>query len=545
MTPTEKSILKLLKDNVSQAAIAKQLGVPRSTVQRVSDNELGVNPASLKSLTNDQITEIHKLAATGISKQSLGDRFNVSAKIIARALLVKITEHENKVTVISLNETLSDEGKFDETYEVAVGGLATIVNNKRLNIAQGTNVYVGAWIEDANRYLVFARKGGSVGTYQIALVEKKDMEPLVRDSDYNATVFNAEEGDYLAHLAHSLTESGLGEAGGHEFIVDFEDSEYPLRGKLNAKKQIGFFDVLVNRTLRVALSAIDSVVVRSHKASDEEAAAPTVGTKETLDNKDLDVFLSEHQILILPTQIVVVREGKPLTIDTSHPSYEAIVKAIHAKDINTAYDLMEPRKAIEKFSDGHVKLDGRKVFWDGNDITKHSIASRLLKLAISGDSEKVARMAKFMDKVYQNPSAELVQSGRIFEFMAYSDIEIDGDGDIMVYKSVRGNYMDKHSGTISNKPGTLVRMARSFVNDNNSSLCSYGLHVCSLAYLRQCFGNLGQRVVRCKLNPKDIVSITNDYKSSKIRCCEYIVLDDYTAEYNRQYKSIDMDGFYK
>uniref|UniRef100_A0AAU8L055 DNA-binding protein n=1 Tax=Serratia phage Kevin TaxID=3161161 RepID=A0AAU8L055_9CAUD len=545
MTPTEKSILKLLKDNVSQSAIAKQLGVPRSTVQRVSDNVLGVDPASLKSLTNDQITQIHKLSADGLSKQAIGDRFNVSAKIVARALMVKITEHANQVTVISLNENLADDGAFDESYEVAPGGLAKVVG-RRLPISKDDIVYVAAWLEDLGRYLVFGNKNSVKQQYKAALVSKDDLEPVVSDSgghSSNVGCFNVSTCDALSHMANSLTETGLGEIPGYEFLVQYEGSDYPLRGKLNAKSQVGFFDALINRTVRAAFSSLESI---QYKVKDVvEGEQNVVTTKETLDNKDLDVFLSKHQILILPQQIVIVKDGNPLTIDTSHPSYDAIAKAIQAQDIDAAYALMEPRKAIEKFSDGHVKLEGRKVFWDGNDITKHSIASRLLKLAIAGDAEKVERMAKFMDKVYQNPSAALVQSGRIFEFMAYSDIEIDSDGDIMVYKSVRGNYMDKHSGTISNKPGTLVRMNRSFVNDNNSSLCSYGLHVCSLAYLRQCFGNLGQRVVRCKLNPKDIVSITNDYGSSKIRCCEYLVLDDYTTEYNRQYKSIDMEGFYK
>lgn len=543
MTPTEKSIIKLLKDKVSQSAIAKQLGVPRSTVQRISDMELGVDPASLKSLTNEQITEIHKHFADGISKQAIADRYNVSAKIVARALMVKITEHANQVTVISLSESLADDGSFDDTYEVAPGGVAT-VTKRRMAIDEGTQVYVGAWLEDSSRYLVFAQtKKHLAGEYQAMLAQKDDLEPVISDHS-DAGQFSASEGDALAHLANSMTNTGLGEIPGYAFSVVYDGSEYPLRGKLNAKGQVGFFDHLINRTVRLAFSSIQSIKFTEVEI-DESAEAKDVSTKDTLVNKDLDVFLSKHQILILPKQIVIVKDGKPLTIDTSHPSYDAIAKAIQDQDIDAAYTLMEPRKAIAKFSEGHVTLDGKKVYWDGNDITQHSIASRLLKLAIAGDIEKVGRMAKFMDKVYQNPSAALVQSGRIFEFMAYSDIEIDEDGDILVYKSVRGNYMDKHSGTISNKPGTLVRMSRSFVNDNNSQLCSYGLHVCSLAYLRQCFGNLGQRVVRCKLNPKDIVSITNDYGSSKIRCCEYLVLDDYTSEYNRQYKSIDMTGFYK
>lgn len=537
MTPIEKKILALLKEGQSQSSIAKALNVPRSSVQKVSDNELGVDPASLKSLTNEQITEIHKFSKDGVSRQSMADRYNVSAKVIARALLVKLTTHKNNVTVISLNETLDTDGEFDQTYEVAPGGISKIVD-KVGGFRKDENVYVGAWLEDLGKYLVFGKQGDQVG-YVPALV-KKDQLTALPDSG----TFGVGEGTTLATLANSIVESGLGEVPGFKFHVSFEDNLYPLRGKLNAKGQIGFFDPLINRTVRAAMSSVKFIQCSAVEQTVEEASAD-ISTKDKMSNKNLDVFLAKHQILILSDQIVIVKNGKPLTIRTDHAAYDAIAKAIHDQDIDLAYELMEPRKAISRISEGHVKMENGKVYWDGNDITKHSISSRLLKLALKGDGDKVARLVKFMDKVYQNPSAKLVQSGRIFEFMAYADIEIDQDGDILVYKSVRGNYMDKHSGTISNKPGTIVRMTRSFVNDDNSSLCSYGLHVCSLAYLRQCFGNMGQRVVRCKLNPKDIVSITNDYGSSKIRCCEYLVLDDYTTEYNRQYKSIDMEGFYK
>lgn len=541
MTPNEKSILVLLKKGNSQASIAKQLGVPRSAVQRVADNELGVDPASLKSLTNEQIVEIHKLFADGHSKQSLGDRFNVSAKVVARALLVKLTSHANNVTVISLAEDLSSEGEFDETFEVAPGGIAKTVGTTKPR--EGTEVYVGAWLEDHSKYLVFSlsKENG----YLPHLMRKEELEALDLRHSAQTSDFSVESAGILSHLASCMVETGQGEVPGYRFVVKYEGNTFPLRGKLNAKRQVGFFDALTNRTFRTAMSSVESIACIEVPVNEDADSGVVVSTKEKLDNKSLDVFLSKHQILILPTQIVIAKNGQPLTIDTSHQSYDAIVAAIHAQDLDRAYELMEPRKAIAKFVGEHVKLEGGKVFWDGNDITKHSVSGRLLKLAMNGDEERVARLAKFMDKVYQNPSAKLVQSGRIFEFMAYADIEIDKDGDILVYKSVRGNYMDKHSGTISNKPGSIVRMTRAFVNDDNASLCSYGLHVCSLAYLRQCFGNLGQRVVRCKLNPKDIVSITNDYGSSKIRCCEYLVLDDYTTEYNRQYKSIDMEGFYK
>lgn len=522
MNATDKSILKHLKEGMSQSAIANLLGVPRSAVQRVSDTEIGVDPTSLKALTTEQIQEIQTKSKGGASNRALAEDFSVSAKTIARALLVRITEEKNSVTVISPIKE-EEQGVF----EVQPGGTA--------KDSSDTEWYVGAYMPNHNKYLCFTRGvRGFVGQF----FDKADLAPVEGDSD----VYGEEVIGQLAELAVALTEGVDKVADSVSIRILVEEEYYPMRGSLDARRRVGYFDAILGRTLRLSLSSVKFEVVQNET---EAAGDEDKKTKSDFGAKDLDVFLNEHQILILPESIVIAIDGKPETITTAHPAYTNIVQAIKDKDVKLAYSLMRPRDAIAKYATGLVDVSNNKVKWSGHDITGTSIAKRVLALMLKGDFKNLERMAKFMDKMFMNPSAALVQSGRIYEFMAYSDIEIDEDGDIILYKSVRGNYMDKHSNTISNAPGTIVRMARSFVNDNNAALCSYGLHVCSLAYLKQCFGSVGQRVVRCKLNPKDIVSITNDYGASKIRCCEYLVLDDYTAEYNRQHKSIDVTGLYK
>lgn len=526
MNSTEKQIVRMLKDGMSQNAIANDLGIPRSAVQRVSDKELGVDPASLKSLTNEQIIEIQKDSAASMNNTVLATKYNVSPKTIARALMVKIAEKVNNVVVISPVESSVD----DPELELQEGMTATSEN--------GTEWYVGKFLDNHGMYLAFTPsedKEHIVGSF----FKKADLTPLA-NSKLNV---QKEVIQYMAELSEALADKSYKLSPGLSvFVLTGDYSEkYRLSGALDVRRRVGYFDPVMGRTLRTAINNVFFLFQEKEVA--EEAASES--TKDDLSGKDLDVFLNQHQILILPNSVVIAVDGKPRTIDTSHPAYKAIVQAIHDRDIKRAYTLMQPREAIVAFSEGMVRVEKRQVFWDGNEVTNTSIGKRLVALLLKGDKANLQRLSLFMDKMFQNPSARLVQSGRIYDFMAYSDIEIDDDGDIILYKSVRGNYMDKHSGTVNNTPGNIVRMARSFVNDDNSDLCSYGLHVCSLAYLKQCFGHLGQRVVRCKLNPKDIVSITNDYGSSKIRCCEYLVLDDYTAEYNRQHKRIDVDGLYR
>lgn len=527
MTATEKSILKLLKDGQSQNSIANQLGVPRSMVQRVSDKELGVDPASLKSLTTEQIEMIQSQSKSGESNATLAHAYGVSSKTIARALMVRIIKKENNITVISPIKA-SDA---TEELEVLEGGVAVYEKDDE-------EWYVGKFMENHSQFLCLRYAEEDSVVIKAAMIPRDQLKPSESSEELNSK----KDGDKivaLAEVAAALVDGYKGETSEITVILP-DDDTYPMRGSMDARRRVGYFDGVLGRTLRLALSSVTFKV----KLKEVQEIADKQ-TKTEFGDKSLDVFLNEHQIMILPESVVIVIDGKPETITTSHQSYDRIVEAIKSRDIKLAYTLMKPREAIAKFATGLVDISNNRVRWSGHDITGTSVAKRILTLMLRGDYSNMQRLTNFLDKMFQNPSSSLVQSGRIYEFMAYSDIEIAEDGDIILYKSVRGNYMDKHSGTIDNTPGTIVRMARSFVNDDNKDLCSYGLHVCSLAYLKQCFGHLGQRVVRCKLNPKDIVSITDDYKSSKIRCCEYLVLDDYTTEYNRQHKSIDVNGLYR
>jgi hypothetical protein len=70
---------------------------------------------------------------------------------------------------------------------------------------------------------------------------------------------------------------------------------------------------------------------------------------------------------------------------------------------------------------------------------------------------------------------------------------------------------------------TVVSMERNLVDDDQNRTCSTGLHFCSQDYLRS-FG--GERIVILKINPRDVVSIPNDYNDSKGRCARYEIVDE-------------------
>jgi len=70
---------------------------------------------------------------------------------------------------------------------------------------------------------------------------------------------------------------------------------------------------------------------------------------------------------------------------------------------------------------------------------------------------------------------------------------------------------------------SLERMNRSEVDDNANNRCSHGYHVGALGYAGPggWYNSRGDRVLICKVNPADVVSVPNDHSFQKLRCCYY------------------------
>jgi hypothetical protein len=126
-----------------------------------------------------------------------------------------------------------------------------------------------------------------------------------------------------------------------------------------------------------------------------------------------------------------------------------------------------------------------------------------------------------MENLYANPSKRAVTE--LYGFLEKNNLPITPDGYFLAYKKVRKDFLDVHSGTMDNSPGTIVEMERNKVDDNKDQTCSTGLHFCGMSYLSH-FG--GERTVIVKINPADVVSIPSDYNDAKGRACRYEVIGE-------------------
>ena len=225
--------------------------------------------------------------------------------------------------------------------------------------------------------------------------------------------------------------------------------------------------------------------------------------------------------LLIPNQSVVFQSDYGLhTVDASHPKFDEIVDLVfNEEDYNTAADLIDVKKAVEKaVGDSGMSLVDEVLMLDGEEVPG-VLAERILTLI---DMDRtVEPLILFIRNLRLNTSKASVEE--LYGFLEASQLPITDDGHFLAYKMVSLDYKDMYTHTIPNSVGSEVAMERRKVDDNRNRTCSTGLHFAAYEYASS-FGN-GKLMV-LKVNPKDVVSIPKDYNNQKGRCCAYTVYDE-------------------
>lgn len=254
-----------------------------------------------------------------------------------------------------------------------------------------------------------------------------------------------------------------------------------------------------------------------------------------------------YPYIVQGSNITVVIGTTPHTVSKSHIAYNKLLNAIKSNDWETVQDIIEPKQVVLDFGQGNVSIQGDKIFWKGREM--HNALTKRMVAMIQEDFP-VDPLVAFMENLMENPSKRAVNE--LYGFLEKNTLPITSDGCFLAYKKVRQDYLDVHSGTVLNKPAvymtdedrstleeaagknnevtvevvndvTVVSMERNLVDDDQNRTCSTGLHFCSKDYL-SVFG--GERIVILKINPRDVVSIPNDYNDSKGRCARYEIVDE-------------------
>lgn len=210
-----------------------------------------------------------------------------------------------------------------------------------------------------------------------------------------------------------------------------------------------------------------------------------------------------------------------VSIDSN--KFSEIKDALNAGNGDAAFKLSSLKNKILSYSYKDIEIENDTLTYKGK-VFENSIVDKIVNDMNEGNTD-FEKYVKFIDNMMANPSHKIKK--RIYDFIVAEDIKISDDGFILAFKVVKSSYYDIHSNSMDNSPGCVVKMNREDVDDDDSVTCSTGLHVCSKSYIPY-FSNSASKIVLCGVNPKDVVSIPIDYNDAKMRCCEYVVLEDVT-----------------
>ena len=229
--------------------------------------------------------------------------------------------------------------------------------------------------------------------------------------------------------------------------------------------------------------------------------------------------------IITDRSINLVVDGRVYSVDAGDKRYDALIEALKrdACDVELLEILNKTiEQALKAVEGTRLSVKDGTVLFDGRPLAAQ-LSDRIIRLLDEGFNLKP--LSNFVERLFRNPSMRAVNE--LYAFLEYGRLPLTPDGCFIGYKVVRPDFLDKHSGTMDNSVGKTVRMDRNAVDDDSSRTCSFGLHVCSAEYLRSFYSN-GDHVMLVKVDPADVVSIPADYNNTKMRCCGYEVIGEYT-----------------
>lgn len=224
----------------------------------------------------------------------------------------------------------------------------------------------------------------------------------------------------------------------------------------------------------------------------------------------------------------IFEDGRPLTISSSNKGqYELAKKAIKSMNWKAFREAFNSQKSFEKLAAKFSFNTKNGKCYLGDKEISNVITGKIKEIWQEGLPTK--GLVKFLENTLANPSQKAIEE--LYFFLEKNGFTLTDDGCFIAWRRVGPDYLSYHAnpdGTRNrNKPGDKPTMKREDCNDNRNETCSRGLHFCAYDYLSEYHSNdEGSKVMLVKVNPKNVVSIPNDYANAKGRCCEYEVLQE-------------------
>lgn len=211
-------------------------------------------------------------------------------------------------------------------------------------------------------------------------------------------------------------------------------------------------------------------------------------------------------------------------IPANHPNYNKILEEVRKKNDKPSRQIARLKKLIDALGEVKAKIKNINVY--NNNVTykgvvvHNIVVDKILEFA--REDYDVKPLMLFLDKLMENPNPEAITS--LYNWLERAGMIIDQDGDILGYKSVRQDYLDHHSASISNKVGENPTMPRENVSSDPGYCSGPGLYVGTLHYAQN-FHSEANKIMVVKVHPKDVVIVPNR-EHDKMKTCGYKVIGE-------------------
>jgi hypothetical protein len=234
------------------------------------------------------------------------------------------------------------------------------------------------------------------------------------------------------------------------------------------------------------------------------------------------------------SNITVFLDGEMYVADDTHPNWGAIRQGALDRD-ESVVALFDRGAALADYFvpiTERVSVANGRVFFDGDEVD-NAVTQGLVRAMDEGADFRA--VARFLENLAANPSEHSKEN--LYRWIKDRHFSITEDGCLIGYKGVNkdseGNFVsvssgtaivdgETHTGQIPNYVGAVVMMPRSTVTHDPAVHCHVGLHVGTWSYASN-FGGGGTLTV--KVNPRDVVSVPEDWNSEKMRVCRYEVIE--------------------
>ena len=226
--------------------------------------------------------------------------------------------------------------------------------------------------------------------------------------------------------------------------------------------------------------------------------------------------------VITRNSIIINHDGRQHIVRSDEASYELLLGAFRENDWDSVPDLLSPKVALHALSNGQLRVEGEQVYLSDEDGCEFQVSQSLNDNILLHLEQKLNLdpLIKFALNLQRNPSSRSV--AQLFDWISNTNLTITEDGCFLAYKGVQDNFKDSHSGTFDNSPGAVVKVRRNSVDDDPSRTCSHGLHVATHDYA----STFSNKLMLVKVNPEHVVAVPTDYHRTKMRVCEYEVIEE-------------------